>query len=157
MTSRSLRVQEPDLAWIRIDHQTRLEFADAEIVIECPFELEVDGRRHHLDPNDRGGLGPLLAVYPDRLVSGTADDDGTLRLKFEGGASIVVPAHPDYEAWGVSQDDGLRLVCMPGGDRILVPREVGAFPSDQTQTPDGRDCGPLAELIVLSDSHPGRT
>lgn len=115
MTSWPITLEEPDLTWIRVDHQTRLWFAAAEIVIECPFRLESGGVQHRLDPSDRGGLGPLLAVYPDRLVAGCADADGTLQLHFAGGAAITVPSHPDYEAWQVSQDDGLLLVCKPGG------------------------------------------
>ena len=56
-----------DLSFIRIDHQTRLQFEDVEVVIESPFTLTSRGATASLA--DRGDLGPLLALYPDTLAS----------------------------------------------------------------------------------------
>ncbi len=103
-----------DLTFIRIDHQTRLQFGDVEMVIESPFVLTVDGTDYPLDPEDRGGLGVLLRVYPDSLTSGRVDPDGTLRLEFASGASIAVPSDPQYEAWSIVGPGNALVVCIPG-------------------------------------------
>jgi hypothetical protein len=70
---RILRVPKTDLSFIRIDHQTRLQFEDTEVVIELPFVLESAGTRRELDPEDRAALGPVLALYPDSLLAATVD------------------------------------------------------------------------------------
>jgi hypothetical protein len=103
-----------DLNFIRIDNQTRLQFGDVEMVIESPFVLTIDGTDHPLDPDDRGGLGLLLRVYPDSLRSGRVDPDGTLRLEFASGASIAVPSDPQYEAWSIVGPGNALVVCIPG-------------------------------------------
>jgi Family of unknown function (DUF6188) len=103
-----------DLNFIRIDHQTRLQFGDVEMVIESPFVLTVDGIDYPLDPDDRGGLGLLLRVYPDSLRSGRVAPDGTLCLEFASGASIAVPSDPQYEAWSIVGPGNALVVCMPG-------------------------------------------
>ncbi len=64
------------------------------MVIESPFVLTVENIDYPLDPDDRGGLGILLRVYPDSLRSGRVDRDGTLRLEFASGTSIAVPSGP---------------------------------------------------------------
>jgi hypothetical protein len=61
-----LEVEQRDLTYVRVDHQTRLQFGSTEFVIECPFTLTTDGAVHRLDPESRIDLGPLLAVYPAR-------------------------------------------------------------------------------------------
>jgi Family of unknown function (DUF6188) len=111
---RVLAIEQTDLAYIRIDHQTRLQFGDVEVAIGCPFNLTVDDVVYQLDPEARIDLGPLVALYPAVLsaayVSGRAD----LHLEFDGGATIVVPQNADYEAWEVHDDQGWLLVCLPG-------------------------------------------
>lgn len=113
-------VPEPELTYIRVSHQTRLQFGQTEVVIESPFELRVAGVRHALDPGERAGLGPLLAVYPDVLGTAAVDSDGTLRLLFASGSSLVVPPDDHYEAWQI-EGPGTRLVlCTPGGTELAV-------------------------------------
>jgi hypothetical protein len=111
---RPLRIDEQDLSFIRVDHQTRLQFGGTEVVIECPFTLRRDDREVQLDPADRGSLGPILTLYPDSLTSAFADDDGTLRMEFVSGTTIVVPQDPQYEAWQVNGPGAYLVVCTPG-------------------------------------------
>ena len=37
-------VQDRELSFIRVDHQTRLQFGATEVVIECPFRLSMAAR-----------------------------------------------------------------------------------------------------------------
>jgi len=109
---RVFEVAEPDLSWIRVDHQTSLQFGDAELVIECPFALRTGDTVIQLDPNDREGLGPLLALYPDSLVHLMMAPDGTLEAAFSSGAALTVPPDPRFEA-RVSAASGARPEGCP--------------------------------------------
>ncbi len=112
----TIRVHDADLSWIRVDHQTRLQFGESEIVIETPFLLTTASGAWQLDPEDRAGLGPLLALYPDTLTAAIALPDGSLRLELRSGAVLTVPPDPKFEAWQVGSPLGLLLVvCTPGG------------------------------------------
>jgi hypothetical protein len=108
--SRSFEVVEPGLNWIRIDYQTRLQFGVAELAIESPFSLRVGDTVLNLDPNDRRGLGPLLALYPDSLTHLTMAPDGTLEAAFASGAVLTVLPDPRFEAWSIG-----GFWCPPGG------------------------------------------
>jgi hypothetical protein len=101
---------DPDLTWIRIDHQARLQVGLGEIEIESGFTLESDGAIHHLDPADRVGLGPFLALYPGTIEATTMSPSGELTIAFESGARITVAPNPMYEAWSIS-----GFWCPPGG------------------------------------------
>lgn len=107
---RVFEVAGPDLSWIRVDHQTRLQFGEAELVIECPFSLRSGDTVIQLDPNDREGLGPLLALYPDSLADLTMAPDGTLKAAFSSGAVLTVPPDHRFEAWSIG-----GFWCPPGG------------------------------------------
>lgn len=109
-----------DLTFIRIDYQTHLQFGDTQIVVETPFKITVDGAERALDPERRSGLGPLLALYPARLASAAIESDLTLRLLFEGGATVAVPPHPEYEAWHVVGPGSRLIVCPPAGSGMLA-------------------------------------
>ena len=108
------------LDFVRVDHQTRLQLGGTEIVIETPFSLTVGGATHLMDPEDRGGLGPLLALYPDDVETAWVDDDGQLAVAFLGGAVLLVPPHPRYESWHVLGPGRRRLVCGAGGALVSV-------------------------------------
>lgn len=109
-----------ELTFIRIDHQTRLQFGEVEVVIETPFVLTLAGTDHLLDPADRDGLGRLLGIYPDSLTSGQVEPDGTLVLHFAGGASVSVRPDPSYEAWSVVGPGSALNVCVPGASGELA-------------------------------------
>lgn len=104
-----------DLTCISISYQTRLQFEDIYVEIECPFVLSVGGIEHRLDPNERGALGPLLALYPAALEHAFVEGDGELVIEFAGGAQVLVPPHDRYEAWSVVGPGTYLLVCPPGG------------------------------------------
>jgi hypothetical protein len=107
-------IAEADLSFIQFDHQTRLQFGDVQVVIESPFVLTIAGVDHLLDPGDRGGLGPLLCLYPDSLKASHVHPDGTLRLDFAGGAIVRVPSDEHYEAWSVNGPGDALVICVPG-------------------------------------------
>jgi hypothetical protein len=108
------------VSFIRIDHQTRLQLGEAEIVIESPFTLRSAGSEYVLDPGERGGLGPLLALWPDELTMVRAGADGTLHLAFGSGATVIVPPDPHYEAWQVVGPGTALTVCLPGAEGELA-------------------------------------
>ena len=115
------RLDDPVLTMVAVNFQTRLRFGSAEFVIESPFDLHAAGAMHHLDPDHRAELGPLLDIYPDSARDAVADSDGTLRLTFAAGATITVRPDPQYEAWSFLGPDNAQVICMPGG-HIFVPR-----------------------------------
>ncbi len=86
---------------------------DEEVVIECPFTLTTDGSTHVLDPEERAALGPLLDIHPDALTASSVDDDGTLRLQFESGATVEVPPDPGLEAWQLNRAGTTGIVVYP--------------------------------------------
>lgn len=108
------------LTFVRIDHQTRLQFEEVEVIIENAFSLEIGANHYDLDPGDRAGLGPLLSLYPSTLESASLGDDGTLHLSFDNGRSISVPPHAVYEAWQVSGSSTALVVCTPGDSGTLA-------------------------------------
>jgi hypothetical protein len=101
---------EPQISWLRIDYQVRIQFGEAELVIETPFELTVTGQSHQLDPNDKGGLGTFTALYPGTATDILMSREGELSVTFNSTAKLVVPPHPRYEAWSLG-----GFVCVPGG------------------------------------------
>jgi hypothetical protein len=103
-----------DLTFLRLDHQVRLQFGGTEVVIGCPFVLQRGEAEQHLDPHDRDGLGPWLAVYPNTLTSASVDPGATLLLAFADGTTITVRADPRYEAWQVNCPGDFLMVCAPG-------------------------------------------
>ena|ERR1700722_13684007 len=107
---REFILAEPKLSFIRIDMQTRLQFGEAQLEIECPFTLTTGVDSFHLDPNDRHALGPLVGLYPDEIIRMTMRHDGTLDALFASGSALTVSPHPKYEAWNVG-----GFWCPPGG------------------------------------------
>jgi hypothetical protein len=75
-----LEFPQKELSFIRIDHQTRLQFGPTEVVIEFPFILWTPIRSVQLDPGERGGLGSVLELYPTELVSASIDASATLKF-----------------------------------------------------------------------------
>ena len=122
---RTFRISLCDLSFIRIDHQTRLQFGGTEVVIESPFVLEVSGNRYELDPGERATLGPVLSLYPDSLSSASVDNAGTLFLRFASGATIRVDQDPQFEAWQVNGPGNCLVVCTPGttGDLAICDEQ----------------------------------
>jgi hypothetical protein len=108
------------LTFVRIDHQVRLQFEEAEVVIESASSVEIGDKRYDLDPGDRAGLGPLLSMYPATLESASLGDDGTLHLSFDNAGSISVPPDAVYEAWQISGPSTALVVCTPGDRGTLA-------------------------------------
>ena len=106
------------LTYFRIDHATRLQFDDVEVVIETPFRLTVAEGVFTLD--EREELGPVLALYPASLSSAKVASDLALHLAFEGGAEIVVPQDPNYESWHVIGPGQREIHCPPAGNGTLA-------------------------------------
>jgi hypothetical protein len=91
----------PVLSCLVIDDAATLRFGRTDVVIGDPFELEVDGVGHHLDPHRHDTLGPLLATYPGTAQWLWASPDGTLHLVFMQGQRLVVPGPAVRSAWSV--------------------------------------------------------
>jgi Family of unknown function (DUF6188) len=111
----SLQIEATDLTFIRVDHQSRLQFEGTEVMIESAFELRTAGVIHELDPEDRAGLGPFLNLYPDTLAAGFVEPDCSLHVDFVSGTQIIVRQHARYEAWQISGPGSRLVVCPPAG------------------------------------------
>jgi len=115
-----LTLESGEFTFIRVDHQTRLQMGSVEVVIEAPFELVDNDGGHRLDPGDRAGLGPVLALFPGTVVSILAGPDSVLEVTFAGGARISVAPHPAYEAWSIVGPGTDLVVCPPGGGDLMI-------------------------------------
>jgi hypothetical protein len=109
-----------DITFIRIDHQTRLQVDEYEIVIESPFGIWTPHGEFRLDPADRSGLGPLLSCYPGTVTLATIDVDAALHIELADGTLLVVPPDEQYEAWQVHGPSTFLLVCLPGRGQVAV-------------------------------------
>jgi hypothetical protein len=89
---------------------------DGLLRIERECEVAVDGARAVVDPARPGEHAALLVALLHRTVEGAvAEDDGTLRVRFSGGAALTVrPAEAD-EAWAFANAHGVVAVCHAGG------------------------------------------
>lgn len=115
-----LQLDGADLVSIEIDFRAKLKFGDTTIAIGTPLRLTVKGQPHTLDPEARATLGPLLAIYPATVVSGTVGLDLTLRLEFTSGVVIEVPQDPAFEAWEINGPGSRIIVCPPAGGSGLA-------------------------------------
>ena len=79
---REFVLEETALSFIRIDHQSRLQFGRTEVMIGSPFVLEMDGVVHHLSPQRWDALGPLVALYPGSVRWLWTSPEGELTLVF---------------------------------------------------------------------------
>jgi hypothetical protein len=107
-----------DLSFFRIDGETRLQFGDVELLIITPLKLRIDGWEGWID--ERVDLGPLLALWPDTLISATIGADGELRLVFRSGATITVPVDRSFESWHAKGPGKALVVCGPDASGRLA-------------------------------------
>jgi hypothetical protein len=109
-----------ELTFIRVDHTVLLQFGDAQVQIETPFDLDDGRHRSRLDPGERAALGPVLAIYPASLVSAAVDASLDLHLVFEGGVSLHIPQHPHYESWHILGPGARQIHCPPAGNETVA-------------------------------------
>ncbi len=109
-----------DITFIRVDHQTRLQVDEFEIVIDSQFTLRTPAGEFYLDPAVRGGLGPLLDCYPGTLTQATIETDATLHLHLDNGTHLIVPPDEQFEAWQLRGPGMFLLVCLPGGGQVAA-------------------------------------
>src|SRR5262249_35961478 len=107
---REFDLEERELTFIHVSHQTVFVFGKAQLQIESPFILRDGVETHRLDPEDRAALGPVLALYPGSAASLLMSPDGTLEVRFASGAILTVPPDPQFEAWNIC-----GFWCPPGG------------------------------------------
>lgn len=105
---REFVLEDPSLSFIRIDHQSRLQFGRCEVVIASPFAVQMGGLAHHLHPHHTEGLGPLLALFPGTVRWLWTSTKGQLNAVFVHGATLTVPPHPVTTAWSVGS-----VYCLP--------------------------------------------
>lgn len=115
-----LEVEDRDLDFIRVDHEVRFHFGATQVVVGSSFTVVTDGVEHRLDPERRGELGPVLALYPDVLRELSVGGDGTLRVDLESGSIVTVPPDPHYEAWQVAGPGTRLVVSTAGGASVAV-------------------------------------
>jgi Family of unknown function (DUF6188) len=107
---REFVLDDPTLSFVRIDHQSRLQFGRTQVAIGSPFVLEVAGTTYLLDPERREALGPLVALFPGSLRWLWTSAQGELTALFQSGAKITVAPDPVAKAWSVGS-----VYCVPGG------------------------------------------
>jgi hypothetical protein len=107
---REFVLDEPALSFIRLDHQSRLQFGRTEVAIGSPFVLAVGESVYHLDPQRREALGPLAALFPGSLRWLWTSAEGELTAVFRNGARLTVAPDPVSKAWSVG-----TVYCVPGG------------------------------------------
>ncbi|MBF6555731.1 MAG: hypothetical protein IVW52_06070 [Acidimicrobiales bacterium] len=98
---REFVLDEPSLSFIRVDHQSRLQFGRTEVAIGSPFVVAYGGTDYRLDPRRREALGPLLALFPGALRWLWTSAEGELTAVFQSGAKVMVPPDPVSKAWSV--------------------------------------------------------
>ncbi len=103
-------LDQPELSFVRIDHQSRLQFGATELVIGVPFTLEINGVAHHLNPHRWDALGPFVALYPSTMRWLWTSADGELTAGFESGARMRVTPDAMSKAWSVG-----NVYCLPSG------------------------------------------
>ena len=99
-------LEDPVLTCLVVDDRVTLRFGRTDVVVADPFELEVDGVGHRLDPHRHDTLGPLLATYPGTARWLWASPDGELTLVFMQGQRLVVPGPAVRSAWSVGNASG---------------------------------------------------
>jgi hypothetical protein len=104
---REFILDDPSLSFIRIDYQSRLQFGQTEVAIGVPFVVEVAGAAHHLDPQRREALGPLVALFPGSVRWLWTSPEGELTAVFHSGARVTVAPDPVSKAWSVGSVYGL--------------------------------------------------
>jgi hypothetical protein len=104
---REFVLDEPSLSYIRIDHQSRLQFGRTEVAIGSPFVVASGGTVHRLDPRRREVLGPLLALFPGALRWLWTSSEGELAAVFQSGAQLTVSPDPVSKAWSVGSVHGV--------------------------------------------------
>jgi hypothetical protein len=92
-------LEDPVLAGVVVTGRVTLRFGATDVVVADPFELEIDGVGHHLEPSRPETLGPLLAVYPGAARWLYASPDGGLVLVLLQGQRLVVPGPAVRPAW----------------------------------------------------------
>jgi hypothetical protein len=115
-----LKIPLVELSVVHIDFAISLQFAgDATTVlrVELPFKLMSGDNEIAIDPSVHATIPAVLDLFQVQLMSATAEQDGTLLLKFANGVDMVVP--PDrnerYESWSLSGAGGYLVVCKPSG------------------------------------------
>ena len=104
---REFVLDEPSLSFIRVDHQSRLQFGRTEVAIGSPFIVAYGDTVHRLDPRRREALGPLLALFPGALRWLWTSAEGELAAVFQSGAKVTVPPDPVSKAWSVGRAHGI--------------------------------------------------
>jgi len=94
-------LEDPVLSCLIVDDRVTLRFGRTLVVVADPFDLEVDGIGHELDPRRPDTLGPLLATYPGTARWLWASPDGELTLVLMQGQRLVVPGPAVRSAWSV--------------------------------------------------------
>jgi hypothetical protein len=103
-------LEQPEVSFIRVDDQSKLQFGETELVIGAPFRLTIDGVLHHLDPRRWKALGPLLGLYPSSIRWVWTSAAGVLTAVFDSGAALTVSPDPTIRAWSLG-----NVYCLPAG------------------------------------------
>jgi len=94
-------LEEPVLDCLLVGDQVTLRFGRTEVMLSDPFDLEVDGVGHHLDPRRPMTLAPLLDTIPGAARWLWASPDGALNLVFMQGQRLAAPGPTVRNTWSV--------------------------------------------------------
>lgn len=115
---KNLELDGKQVQSVLVDYTIRFELEDTYfIVIESPFTFVAGNDALSLSPENDApdAFEPLRRLVGQEVHTAVADDAGSLRVCFSGGASIFVEPDAAYEAWSVSGPDGALVVSTPGG------------------------------------------
>ena len=102
-------LQDPELACIVLDGRVTLCFGRTSVTVAGPFDLELDGIHHWLDPRCTESLSPLLWSYPGSARWLWASPFDELTLVLMQGQRLVVPGLPVPSAWSVGATASLDM------------------------------------------------
>jgi len=133
-------LEDPVLSCLVVDDRVTLRFGRTEVVVADPFDLEVDGVGHRLDPRRPETLGPLLALYPGTARWLWATPDGRLVLVLMQGQRLVVPGPAVRSAWSVGDAGAVSGDHLP--DHGLPGDEDGPGAATDAVEEDPAPLGP---------------
>lgn len=138
-----------ELTYIYVNFQVALLLDDVHVSIGGPFSVKRGRDTYWLDPEDRAGLGPVLAIYPATLAASTVEPAARFGSRSTAAAaSMCRPATRTslgrsavLAARWSSAHRACRQRCWSGPDNPVVAACVRPRPGGEGRSAAGRRCG----------------